>query len=145
MSFKILFISFTTAVIKVKVHSRGAKCTSSMETQILLHRGIEGLRNRSEPLSDHTNNLLNQMKDEGIEILSSQLHRQTVVVWIWCHSQAAIEYIQTQYESNQLRDLLFGAANIQPLVDGIRTSEIIESKLIKIDSNEFKKTVGKCY
>jgi len=83
------------------------------------------------------------MKDEGIEILNSQLNRNTVVVWIWCRSQTALEIIQTQYESNHLKDVLFGAASIQLHADGIRTSAFVQSTLMNIDSNQFKKTVGK--
>jgi len=85
------------------------------------------------------------MKDDGIEILNSQLDKHAVVVWIWCRSQVALKIIQRLYESNQLKDVLFGAAYIPPPVeDGlIRTSEIIQSKLINIDRNQFKKTVGK--
>ena len=98
-----------------------------MKTQILFHKGIEYLQNKTKPLSHQTNERINQMKDEDIEILSAQLRRQTVVVWIWCRSQAALEIIQTQYESNQLKCVLFGAANIRPLVDGMRTWEIIQS------------------
>jgi len=71
------------------------------------------------------------MREEGIEILSSQLDGQTVVVWIWCHSQTAIENLKRLYESNQLRDKYF--ENIQPSA----------SRFMNIDTNQFKKTVGK--
>ena len=117
-------------VIKIEVQNRGAKCTTSMETQ-LLHQKIEDLRNRTKPRSHQTDKLISQLREEGIEILNSQLDRQTVVVWIWCHSQAALEHIQRLYESNQLRDVFF--ENIQPST----------SKVINIDRNQFKKTVGK--
>ena len=121
-----------SVVIKVKVQLRGAKCTTSIKTQ-LFHQEIEDLRNsnRTKPWSHRTDELINQLREKGIEILNSQLDRQTVVVWIWCHSQAALGLIQMLYKSNQLRDVIF--ENIQPST----------SKMINIDRNQFKKTVGK--
>jgi hypothetical protein len=121
--------------MKVEVQNRGAKRITSMETQ-LLHQTIEDLRNRTKRRSYQTDKLIGQLKDEGIEILNAQVDRQTVVVWIWCHSQTATENCQTLYESNQLRDVLCGLANIP---------EIDQSKVINIDSNQFKKTVGKFF
>ena len=114
----------------MQVQTRDAKCSASMESQ-LLHQQIEDLRNRTKPRSHETDELISQLKKEGIEFLNSQLDRQTVVVWIWCHLQAAIEHIQRLYESNQLRDEFF--ENIQPPI----------SKIINIDENQFKKTIGK--
>jgi len=117
------------------VQSHGGNSTASVQSQ-LLHQKISDLRNRTKPRLYQTDKLISQLKDEGIEILNSQLDRQTVVVWIWCHSQAASEYIQRLYDSNQLKDILF--ENIQP-----STLEIIESKMLNIDSSEFEKTIGK--
>ena len=122
--------------MKVEVQYRSAKCTTSREAQLLLHENIEDLRNRTKPWSRQTDKLISQLKEEGIEILNSDFDRQTVVVWIWCHSQAALQHIQRLYESNQLRDVLFGLANIP---------EIDQSKVINIDSNQFKKAVGKFF
>src|SRR6218665_2980698 len=102
-----------------------------MQTQQLLHKKINDLRDRTKPRSHETDKLIVQLRDEGIEILNSQLDGQTVVVWIWCHSQTAIENLQRLYESNQLRDKYF---------ENIQSST---SKVINIDSNQFKKTVGK--
>jgi len=92
---------------------------------------LNDLRDRTKPRSHETDKLLVQLREEGLDILSSQLNGQSVVVWIWCHSQKAIENLQNLHESNQLRDECF--ENIQPSV----------SKDINIDSNQFKKTVGK--
>ena len=91
-----------------------------METQ-------QKLEDRTKPWSHQTDKL----REEGIEILNSHLDKQTVVVWIWCHSQAALGHIQRLYESNQLRDVFF--EYIQPSI----------SKVINIDVNQFKKTIGK--
>ena len=112
------------------MQSHGGNSTASVQSQ-LLHQRISDLRNRTKPRLHQTDKLISQLKDEGIEIINSQLDRQTVVVWIWCHSQEAIEYIQKLYDSNQLKDILF--ENIQPST----------SKVIRIDRNEFKKTIGK--
>ena len=101
-----------------------------METQNL-HKKINEVRDKTKPRSDETNKLIVQLRDEGLEILNSQLDGQTVVVWIWCHSDTANENLQKLYESNQLRDEYF--ENIQPSI----------SKVINIDRNQFKKSVGK--
>src|SRR6218665_2969050 len=92
---------------------------------------INDLRDRTKVRSHETDKLIAQLKDKGIEILNSQLDGQTVVVWIWCHSQTAIENIQRLYELNQLRDEYF---------ENIQSSS---STVINIDSHQFKKTVGK--
>ena len=103
-----------------------------MESQ-LLHKKIEDLQNRTKPLSHQVDKFIRELKDEGIEILNSHLDRQTVVVWIWCHSQAALEHIQKLYESNQLRDAFF--EKIQPSI----------SSVINIDRKHFKRNVGKFF
>src|SRR6218665_1608429 len=92
---------------------------------------INNLRERTKPRSHLADKVIAHLRDEGIEILSSQLDGQTVVVWIWCHSQTAIGNLQRLYESNQLR--YYYIENIQPST----------SKVISIDRNQFKKTVGK--
>lgn len=124
--------------IKVEAQAHNGKGTVSMDIQKSFHQGIEDLRDRTKPMSHQTNKLVDQLKEEGIEILNCQMVRQTVVVWIWCQSQTALQHIHRLYESNQLRDILFGLANIRPSPSGI-----IESKVISIDSNQFLKTVGK--
>lgn len=111
-----------------------------METQ-LLHQKFNDLQNKNEPRSYDSDEIITQLKRIGLEILNSQLdtlNRQHVFVWIWCQWQKALENIQWLYESNHLRDVLFGIANMPA-----STSEIAQSKVINIDSNEFKKTVGK--
>lgn len=120
-------------MIKVEVQNPGPKCATSMNTH-LLQQNLENYRSKTKQISYQTNKLISTMRKEGIETLNSQLVRQTVVVWIWCHSQAAIEYIQRLYESEQLNDLLFRLANIGPSTT---------PKVINTDSNQFMKTVGK--
>ena len=119
-----------SGVIKIQVKTRGVKCSLPMEAQ-QLHQKVNDLRDRTKTRSHETDKLIVQLSDEGIEILSSQLDGQTVVVWMLCHSQTANENLQKLYESNQLRDKFF--ENIQP-----STSEVIN-----IDWNQFKKIVGK--
>src|SRR6218665_546704 len=104
-----------------------------MKTQQLFHKKINDLRDRTKPRSHETDKLIAQLRDEGIEILSSQLDGQAVVVWMRCHSQTAVENLQRLYESNQLRDKYF--ENIQPYT----------LKVINIVSNQFKKSVGKFF
>src|SRR6218665_960042 len=127
-------------VMKVEVQNdRGAICTTSTETQLLLHRNIEDRRNRIKPCSLQSDKLISQLNDEGIEILNSQLDRETVIVWIWCRSQAALYYIQRLFESNQLRKVLYGVADIP-----MSTPEVEQSNVI-IENNQFKKTIGKLF
>ena len=121
-------------------NNHGADCTTSKETQLLIHRNIEDRRNRIKPCSLQSDKLISQLNDEGIEILNSQLERETVVVWIWCRSQTALHYIKRLYESNQLRKVLYGIANIPT-----STHEIEHSNAIIIEENQFKKTVGKFF
>lgn len=111
-------------------------CTPSFDSNLFC-RAINNLRERTKLRTHHCDKLISQLKDEEVEILNAQTDRSTVVIWFWCRSQAALENIQTLYESNQLRDILFGAANIQPWA-----SEIIQSQVITIDGNQLKKTVG---
>ena len=113
----------------MQVQYRGAKCSTSMELQ-LLHKQIEDLRKRTKPWSHQTDKLISQLREKDIEIMNSQLDKQTVVVWIWCRSQAALENIQRLYEWKQLKDVFF--ENIQPSA----------SKMINVDRNQFNKTVG---
>lgn len=133
------FFFFLLVVIKVEAQKRGGGFTTFMETK-LFHQKIEDLRNRTKPRSHQTDKLISQLKDEGIDILNSQLDRQTMVVWIWCQSQSALENIQKLYEWNQLTDVLFRLADTQPSI-----TETIQSTVINIDSNEFKKSVGKFF
>src|SRR6218665_3420362 len=127
-------------VINVNVqNSHGTICTTSTETQLLLHQNIEDRRHRNKPCSLQSDKLISQLNGEGIEILNSQLERETVVVWIWCRSQTARRYIQKLYESNQLRYVLYGVADIQTL------TEIEQSNVITIEDNQFKKTIGKFF
>src|SRR5688572_1209448 len=113
----------------MQVRTRGAKCTASMESQ-LLHQKIEDLRNRTKPWSHQTDKLISQLRKEDIDNLNSQLDRRTVVVWIWCRSQAALQYVQKLYESNKRDEFI---ENYQPSI----------SKMIKIDRNQFRKAIGK--
>ena len=117
-------------VIKIKLHVHGEKCTTSKVTQ-LLHKKIEDLRNNVNAMSNQANKFMVQLREEGIKILSSQLVRHIVIVWMWCRTQTALEHVQKLYRSNQLRDMFF--ENIQPSI----------SMLINIDGNQFKNTVGK--
>ena len=108
----------------------GAKGSRSIEAEVF-HNKIEDFRNRAKPRPYDTDKRIVQLREEGIEILNSQLDRQTVVVWIWCRSQTALEIIQVLYESNQLKEffeIIFHSA---------------VSKVINIDRNHFKNTVGK--
>jgi len=115
-------VSFYEVVIKLEVKIRGANSTTRMDIQ-QFHQMFEDHRNRAQ--------LSSQLKDNGLEIVNAHLDRQIMFVWIWCRSQAALEHIQKLYESNQLRDVVFGS--IQPSI----------SVVINVNTNQFKKRVGK--
>ena len=128
-------------VLKVDVqNNHGANCTTYKETQLLIHQNIGDRRNRIKPCSLQSDKLISQLNGEGIEILNSQLERETVVVWIWCRSQTALHNIQSLYESNQLKKVLYGVADIHT-----STPEIEQSNVISIEDNQFKKTIGKLF
>lgn len=123
--------------MRSEVLNQGITCKTSYEPQ-LFHETMKNLRNRTEAIPQQTDEAISRLKEKGIEILNAQLDRETLVVWIWCRSQAALEYIQKLYESNQLNKVFMHVANISK-----STSEITESMGINIDSNQFRKTVGK--
>src|SRR6218665_183372 len=125
------------ATIKVEVTNCGDTCTESMDPK-LLHQIINDIRNRTKPWSYQTDKFISQLRDEGIDILSSQLDRKTVVVWLWCFTQEGVENIQKLYESNQLRDIFAIFSNSRTSIHKTK-----QPKLINIDSCQFKKTVGK--
>lgn len=125
--------------IKVEVTTSGGTCTESLDPS-LLHQRICDLRNRTKPWSHQADKFISHLRDEGIDILSSQLDRQTVVVWLWCLSQKGAENIRKLYKSNQLRDIFAGFYNNRPSVFEANQPKRIS---INIDSCQFKKTVGK--
>src|SRR6218665_3102344 len=108
--------------ILIKIISR-EKSTTSMETQ-LLHQNMEDLRNGIKSRSHQTDKLVVQLREEGIEMLSSQLDKQKLVVWIWCRTQAALQHILKLYDSKQLKGVFL--KNIQPSI----------SKVINIDMKQ---------
>lgn len=107
-----------------------------MDTK-LLHKNIEGFLTRTKAWSHETNKLASQLKKEGVEITDSKLGIENVVISIWCLSQAALENIQTMYESSHLKSVFLGIAS-----NGPSNSDNIPSKLINIESDQFKRTVG---
>src|SRR6218665_523755 len=115
-------------VIKIEVKIRNPQFPTSTE---LFHQNVEDLRNRKKPRSRETDKCIVELRDKGVKILNSQLDKETAVVWIWCRTQAGLENIMKLYKSNKLRDVYF--ENIQPST----------SKMINIDRNQFRKTVGK--
>src|SRR6218665_2486966 len=121
-------------VLKVTVKNCGRECTDTEFTQII-HQRMNDLRNGINTCikSHKTNKCVSKLVKEGMEILNTQQTRQTVVVWIWCRTQAALEHIQDLYESNQMREVFF---------DRIPSSISI---LIRIQRNQFKKTAGKFF
>lgn len=120
-------------VIKVKV----TPCGTVLKDQRLLHQSIEDLRSGTKSGSHETGKLISQLNDAGVEILSSQLGRRTVVVWVWCRSQSALEHFRKKFKSSQLSDVLFDLAVVRP-----SNSEIIQSIVFSIDQHQFEKTVG---
>lgn len=124
-----------SVAVKVEVKTGGRMGTQHFDPE-WLHQRISDLQNKNKPRSYEADKLIRQLNEEGIDILGCQLNRQTVVVWIMCHSGAALLDIQKLHESNQLTEVLVGLANI-------RSSEITQSIAINVDSSQFQKAVGK--
>lgn len=104
----------------------------------LLQRKIENLRNTAKSWSPKTYKLVTQLKKKGLEILNSQMDGQTVVVWIWCRSQVALQNMQRIYESNQLTEIFLGLTNIRA-----PDCEVSKLKLVNIYRTQLRKHVGK--
>ena len=116
--------------VKVTVIKCGGKIAEMVSTQ-LIHQRINDHRNIINLKSHETNKSVRLIMNNDIEILNSQRNRQTVDVWIWCRTQAALEHIQSLYESNRMREVFF---------DEIQLST---SMVLKIERNQFKKNAGK--
>lgn len=128
----------TLVVIKVEVQHRGAKGRTSTRPLLHFHQYLEDFRGRINLRSQQTYGRIIQLKKSGIEILNSQIDRTTFVAWIWCRSQVALVTVKKLYESNQLREILPGLADIQP-----SSSDATNSIVFNVDCNQFQKTVGK--
>lgn len=120
-------------MIKIKVRFRGATSTSSIDLQ-LYNKTINAFLNQTQPISSKPYAI--NFQHEDIQSLGAQLERQTMVLWIWCRLQDALERLHKIWESNRLA----GLANIQPSI-----SESNQRKVIIIDGNQFKKEVGKFF
>src|SRR6218665_1308243 len=116
--------------VKVTFINCGGKIAETVFTQ-LIHQRMNDLRNIIYLKSHETNKSVRLLRNKDIEILNSQRNRWTVVVWIWCRTQAALEHIQSLYESNRMREVFFD--KIQPST----------SMVLNIERNQFKKNAGK--
>src|SRR6218665_522791 len=114
-------------VVKVTVLNCGGECAETVFTQ-LIHQRMNDLRSRINLGSYKTNKFLRQLRNKDIEILNSQRNRQTVDVWIWCRTQAALEHIQNLYESNRMREIGLFFDQVQPST----------SIVLNIERNQFK-------
>ena len=114
----------------MKVHTFGEKCEKSVTIQ-LVYKKITDLHNRTDQRLRSTDEIISRLKSEGIEIIKSRKKRQTVVVWIWCRSQTAIEHIQKLHELNHLQYAFF------------ENSQRSIQTTMNIDRIQFKKTAGK--
>src|SRR6218665_2642373 len=127
----VYFLLFMILVaVKVTVINCGGQIAEIVSTQ-LIHQRINDHRNIINLKSHETNKSVRLLRNNDIEILNSQRNRQTVDVWIWCRTQAALEHIENLYESNQMREVLFD--RIQPTI----------SMVLNIERNQFKKNAGK--
>lgn len=78
----------------MKVVKLGVTSGFCIDSQ-LFKEAINDLRSKTKPRSHQTDILVTQLAEEGIEIVNSHLNRQTVVVWILCHSKRALETVVT--------------------------------------------------
>jgi len=124
-------------VVKVEVANRAATCTKSFVSPLFC-QNINDLRSRTQPRSHLRDKFINLLKDEGIEILSSQMNQQIAVVWTWFPSHEALESIQQLRVRKLLKGILFSVANMQQ-----GASETIKDHEFTTDGDQFLKTAGK--
>lgn len=97
-------------------------------------KDIHGQMKLNSETKERTISLL---KDRNIEIFDSQIDRQTVL-YIRCKSHMGHESLRTSLESNAIIDLIRDLTKITP-----SAPELIGSRMIDIEIEEFKRTIGK--
>jgi len=80
---------------------------------------------------------INQLTDSGNELFHSHMDRQAVL-YIWCQSQMGHENLRTLCESKSIVDVIGDLTK-----NTSSAPEAIGSKMIDVDLDQFKKTVGK--
>jgi len=75
---------------------------------------------------------------ENIEVLNSVCDRQAVV-WLWCKWQNALEKLENDIQCNTLMNLLTSLTNDPKSAVPLHRQHC----RITLDSNQFKKEVGK--
>lgn len=70
----------TLVVIKFEIQHRDAKGRTIKELLLQYRQDLEDLRSRTKPWSEQTYGRINQLKKSGIEILNSQVDRDTLAI-----------------------------------------------------------------
>ena len=108
-----------------------------------LSERLNDIHDKTKLRSDIKERAINQLSDIDIEILHSHMDRQAVlelqaVLYIWCKSQMGYDRIRKLSESKSIVDVTGNLTkNISPTIEPTR------SRMIDVDIDQFKKTIGK--
>lgn len=102
-----------------------------------LSERLNDLRDKTKLRSQKMERAISQLRDSDVEIFNSQLDRQAAL-WIWCKSQTGHENLRKFYESNFVVDIIGELTKMTS-----SAPEPIGSRMIDIDIDQFKKTIGK--
>lgn len=127
----VVFLLFFPVAQKVKLCSKDAG-----QLQHLSER-LNDLRDKTKLRSQKMERAISQLRDSDVEIFNSQLDRQAAL-WIWCKSQTGHENLRKFYESNFVVDIIGELTKMTS-----SAPEPIGSRMIDIDIDQFKKTIGK--
>lgn len=127
----VVFLLFFPVAQKVKLCSKDAG-----QLQQLSER-LNDLRDKTKLRSQKMERAISQLRDSDVEIFNSQLDRQAAL-WIWCKSQTGHENLRKFYESNFVVDIIGELTKMTS-----SAPEPIGSRMIDIDIDQFKKTIGK--
>ena len=102
-----------------------------------LSERLNNLHDKTKLRSDTEERAISQLIDRGIEVFHFRMDRQAVL-YIWCKSEKGHENLCTLCESKSIVDV------IGELTKNTSSAPApIESRMVDVDIDQFKKTVGK--
>ena len=102
-----------------------------------LSERLNDLHNKTTLRSDTVEREISRLQDSDIEIFHSHMDRQSVLN-VWCKSQIGQNNLRKLFESNSIVDTI---GNLTKVTSS--ASELMGSKMIDIDKDQFKKRTGK--
>ena len=98
---------------------------------------MNDLHDKAKQRSDTKERAIRQLIDSDIEILHFHMDRQAVLCF-WCKSEKGHEHLRTLCESTSIVRIISDLTK-----NNSSAPELIRSKLIDVDIDQFKKTIGK--